>query len=64
MSKDGVEVPKQTRVNFWIPEQQFRFLETVAKRDGRSMSDVFREAIRDLQIKDKKNQELLSNELE
>lgn len=35
------------RMNFWIPKNMYQFLHYISSEDGRSMSDVLREAMRD-----------------
>lgn len=41
IARDG-----RIRMNFYLSEQQYRLIETLASYDGRSMSDVLREAVR------------------
>lgn len=45
----------RVRMNFWMSKNMFTFLEDISSRDGRSMSDVVREAVRDYMIKYKSN---------
>lgn len=45
---------ESVRINLWMPKQMFAFLEEVSSRDGRTMSDIVREAMRDYILKDKK----------
>lgn len=45
---------KRVRLNLWVSRSTYDFLEVVSARDGRSMSDIVREALRDHQAKDRK----------
>ena len=51
------EAPKRIRINFWVTPTTYKFLEYTAQRDGRSMSDVIREALRDFAVKDREFEE-------
>jgi len=44
----------RTRMNLWMSNSMFNFVQEIASRDGRTMSDVVREAVRDLMVKDKR----------
>jgi Arc/MetJ-type ribon-helix-helix transcriptional regulator len=37
----------KVRINLWISKPMYAFMETLSSIDGRSMSDVVREAMRD-----------------
>lgn len=41
----------KVRINFWVKKDLYWYIESVAARDGRSISDILREAIRDYQQK-------------
>lgn len=42
----------KVRMNFWIPKAMYAHVEAIAIRDGRSMSDVIRESLRDYARRD------------
>jgi predicted DNA-binding protein len=46
---DSVEIPKceMVRVNFYVPHAAHKSLVFLANQDGRSLSEVIRESIRD-----------------
>jgi len=44
----------RTRMNLWMSNGMFNFVQEIASRDGRTMSDVVREAVRDYMAKDRK----------
>lgn len=46
------EIPRRTRINLWVTPSTYKFLEYASNRDGRSMSDIIREALRDFVLKD------------
>lgn len=53
---DEVKVPSdgdKVRMNLWMSRQMFDFLQYVSSRDGRTMSDIVRESLRDYIVKDK-----------
>lgn len=39
----------RVRINFWVPKKTYNFLTHVASMEGRSMSDILRESLRDFQ---------------
>ena len=41
----------KVRVNFWLTKKMHSFVEEISSRDGRSMSDIIREAIREYMSK-------------
>jgi len=43
----------KVRINLWISRSMFDFLQYVASRDGRTMSDIVRESVRNTMIRDK-----------
>jgi len=52
MSDDVEQIPiDRVRVNVWLPKNMYLQIQTIADVDGRSMSDVFREAARDYVLK-------------
>lgn len=59
MSEVTKDLSKRVRFNFWIPESTYSYLESVAVRDGRSMSDILRECIRRFQVVDTEEQRML-----
>lgn len=46
-------VGDKVRMNMWMSRKMFEFLQYVSSRDGRSMSDIIRESLRDYIAKDK-----------
>lgn len=48
------EESPRTRMNLWMSNGMFAFVQEVSSRDGRTMSDVVREAVRDYMAKDRK----------
>ncbi len=48
------EEQPRTRMNLWMSNSMFSFVQEIASRDGRTMSDVVREAVRDYMAKDKR----------
>jgi predicted DNA-binding protein len=54
MAENKEKKVESVRINLWMPKQMFVFLEDVSSRDGRTMSDIVREAMRDYIIKDKR----------
>jgi metal-responsive CopG/Arc/MetJ family transcriptional regulator len=53
MSNQLDDTTKKVRINIWIPEYIHKSLESVSRRDGRTVSDIVREALKDFIIKDK-----------
>jgi len=49
------DVPARVRMNIWVSKNTYDFLESVGKRDNRSMSDLVRESLRDYIVKDRQS---------
>lgn len=45
------EEPGKVRMNFWLTKQMYDYVEAVAVADGRSMSDILRQALREFMDK-------------
>lgn len=53
--------PKRVRINFWVSASTYKFLERKSKRDGHSMSEIIRLALRDFELRDAGIQYQLDN---
>lgn len=54
---EDTESEDRVRSNIWLKRAMYEKIEEIAKRDGRSISDVVREALRDLIVKDRRKNE-------